>query len=1640
MNQAAPLDLVDHISTFADTGNSYAAYPLLDALRADPRPEAQSLAVRMVRHLGGNRLSDAIGLRLWRKHPNHPEAMVVYARILADRKGPYRGWRWMESACIPDDAPPAVLAEWHASRATLAGALRDWETATSLFSAALSLASEDPWIHVLQAHVFERQDRYDEAIAACLEALRLYPSHRAAIQGLAHLHTLTGNDAEAIRLLQTASANMQSADVEAQLFGLLSEHRHFDEAAAALTRCRTYTPLADKGWRRWLDAQEVDNLLARKQFDEAAHRCGALNEPFYVDIRARLAEPASNTDLQRVQLDVGFVRQHHLTCAPATLSALSHYWGYAAEHLEIAEQICYDGTPASSERAWAERNGFFVQEFTVDWPVTRALIDAGVPFTLTTEFTNAGHLQAVIGYDALRGTLLIRDPSQRIYAEHYAVTLFSQHRASGPRGMLMVPSKERHRLNGITLPDAADWDSYYTIIRALEAHNRGAADAAAQAQQSRAPDHWLTLRGLRALAHYDGDLTRALALTDQSIEHFGDHPSLLLHRQQLLATIGTRREALDAAQAAVAKHPWNPPLLTRLSRLLSDDARQIPEAIDYASRALRVNINESEAWRAMADALWLSGDKADALVHYRIAACLHPHSEDLAITYCQACFGLGKMDQGLAFLQARIDQLGGQSSAPSISAFGQFDMLGRTNEAFALLENALQQRPNDETLRLFYAEKALAYAQPEKARALLAGRTGQARHAEQLRVEALIARHEGRIDDAWVAVSAACEREPLHIPLRRMAADIRAQQSGRAAAVQFLKDACAQHPTYLALYEALLEWMAEAPATESEAIIRQALALHPHYAFMQRELANNLASQRKLEDAWSVAREAQALAPRHASTYAMLGGLYLTAGDVHEAQQQFREALLLNIDHGYALHRLVTTCNSHQARREALAFIASQLEEQSTQGDPIFTYQVLARHTLPDDELEGELRALHTRRPELWQTWAALAVQLIDTNQFAAAQTLLDGAIDRFPLMPRLHYELARLATNQGDFPRARTTVQRALQLSPSWTWALRLAVHLAMNEPGQLEAGLALVAAPRSRCEENPEGHVLRARLLWKLDRRDEALAQVETALHRWPAHTEAWDFFIDAARQMERAHYVAEFTAELARQRPDNIDVLIRQADHAATLDDALAAVDKATAINPLHQPAYIARINALNRHGRFAEALETVHSTPWGQHTPTAILRCGPRLHWQHGDTDKAITALQQLLKSEVNSFDMWRELADWTFSAKRHDECLAAAREMVRIDSTVAVGYGYLGHGLRERGETASAIEALRTAFELDPFYVYAGLALTDLLLASDWNAAKQVLVTLRANVPGPAVALREIQYAVRAGDKEGAAAPLAEIVRVSEHDAGTFDKAVEALPRGSWRELLFQATEQASLCGEVSEAAARYWLEREFDVAHPAFLDKVEPYLKADHHQRFKIAVINCATAVRMFQHVSALVAQYSREMRANAECWALVGYAYLEAKRFQEVVDWMHDWQRADAPWWALDNLAVALRTDGRHGLANQVSEMSHGKEPRSPDAMVWLACDAARHGQTRTLLAWLERVRPMKMRPYYQGLHQVLEGYCAAATTGKAAPLRTALRQWEFASRKQSTLADLMVDVRRRWIQDAPTSWERFSRVLRLI
>src|SRR5262249_10849463 len=163
-----------------------------------------------------------------------------------------------------------------------------------------------------------------------------------------------------------------------------------------------------------------------------------------------------------------------------------------AEHVEIAAAICYDGTPAHSERRWAEEHGWSVREFTVTWESAVALLDRGVPFTLTFVEPTFSHLQGCIGYDSVRGTLLIRDPYLRNFMEYGEEWFLKRSAASGPRGMALVPKQQAHLLDGLGLPDAELHDELDRLQAALEAHDRDRARQTFEAMRQRAPDHRLT--------------------------------------------------------------------------------------------------------------------------------------------------------------------------------------------------------------------------------------------------------------------------------------------------------------------------------------------------------------------------------------------------------------------------------------------------------------------------------------------------------------------------------------------------------------------------------------------------------------------------------------------------------------------------------------------------------------------------------------------------------------------------------------------------------------------------------------------------------------------------------------------------------------------------------------------------------------------------------------------------------------------------------------------------------------------------------------------------------------------------------------------------------------------------------------------
>ena len=416
--------LLDTVRELSWRGRYLDAQALLPQLQALPDVSAAIHAARIVGHLGARRDSEARVMRLWRAHRDDAQVLVEMARALAYRRGPFRAWRLMQARPLPATAGADVVADWHSLRAYVLGSLRDFDGAERAHREALELDRGEAWLHVEWAYVCEQRDAYAEAVEAAEHALALRPGYRAALQALAHLYTLVGRDADALALFAKSVAESQSGGLAIQLLELQVEHGEHAAAARTLADVERFSPLADKALRQWMHARRADLALALGRAAEARDEAQRAGGEFYDRLAARLAEPAATA--RRVVLPVGFVRQHAVTCAPATLATLSRYWGHEAAHLDIAEKICYDGTPNHSERHWSEDQGFVTREFTVDWDTACKLLDAGVPFTLTTVYTASAHLQAVIGYDALRGTLLIRDPFKRTHNEFDAAALFDR--------------------------------------------------------------------------------------------------------------------------------------------------------------------------------------------------------------------------------------------------------------------------------------------------------------------------------------------------------------------------------------------------------------------------------------------------------------------------------------------------------------------------------------------------------------------------------------------------------------------------------------------------------------------------------------------------------------------------------------------------------------------------------------------------------------------------------------------------------------------------------------------------------------------------------------------------------------------------------------------------------------------------------------------------------------------------------------------------------------------------------------------------------------------------------------------------------------------------------------------------------------
>ena len=498
-----------------------------------------------------------------------------------------------------------------------------------------------------------------------------------------------------------AAIDGQCGSVRLQLAMMLKQREQFADAENLLQDIERFFPLADpmRDGRPKQDSllASLAAIRADLAFDagdarRSVQQARLANSKFYDATADHVAENFSTG--KRVKLDVPFVRQDHMTCAPATLAMLSGYWQVAVDHDHIVDAICYDGTAAVDQRLWAEKNGLVAKEFRVTEESSQQLIDAGIPFAVTTVEAGSAHIQVVCGYDSRKGIWLIQDPGSWFVGEGRIEGLLEEYAWTGPRGLVLIPQSHEEQLRKLQLPEVEQYDSQHDLAVALRQHDRDRAESIVQSLRQWNPQHRQTLWAQAALARYDFNSPAELEAIGQLSKMFPESEALLLSETGLLAHLDQSTQVIERLRAAIDSREVGAETHLRLASMLEDEA-DAEEAHRLVWKVLRYAPNNWGGLTAEAQRMWKEKQRDSALELFRLAALSSEANESAARNYLQAARQLGQEEGVLEHLRLRFERNGRASGQPAITYAAALEQSFETDKAIEVLKQALELRPED---------------------------------------------------------------------------------------------------------------------------------------------------------------------------------------------------------------------------------------------------------------------------------------------------------------------------------------------------------------------------------------------------------------------------------------------------------------------------------------------------------------------------------------------------------------------------------------------------------------------------------------------------------------------------------------------------------------------------------------------------------------------------------------------------------------------------------------------------------------------------------------------------------------------------------------------------------------------------------
>ncbi len=1553
-------------------------------------PSAATLGRRLMRKLGAPALADAALLSAYRASPRDPRVVVEVAWHVLQARGPLATRDWLATRQISCDGETAN--ELRELEVDVLVELRDFSAAERALARWVELGGDDAEQELCRSALFARADRHEDALACTTRALEAHPGHHRLTLQCAQLTASMRGGVAAIELLDRAMRDAQAASLAQMLLVLArgeGDHGRVLQACEALPRL---LPLAPPERFAELPVIRAEALRIEGRREAALQALGASTDPAAETLRGLLVD--AQADVRPVRLDVPFVLQEELGCVPATLTVLSRFFGRAADHVELAERICYAGTPAHAERAWAEGQGYVVREATLTWASATALVDRAIPFVLTTFVPGAGHAQAVIGYDRARRTLLLRDPSVPLVIEVEADELVRAQRHSGPRTMIMVPAERASDLEGVPLEDAALYDLLHETERALAAHDRPSAERAASRLAESAPGHRLARAARRALAAYDDDPATLLALAEEALSQDVDDDLARLDRLLGRAAVSPRNERLEALEEATQRDGASAVFFAMYAAELVSDRRESRRARRLARRALAMSHAAPRAFAALATAAWGDGDAARALDLTRFAACLDSTSDERAWAYFGASRRCRRESEALELLRDRAARLTPRSGGPALVLADALEDMGDGAAAVVTLERAAIERPGDGTIELARARRALAEGDVVTARARVEAARGRVDDSVFARAEAeLIVAEGGSADDqlrAWERVSAA---SPLAVDAAANVSLLLRRTRGVEAALAHVRAVCARFPHHRPLARLHLSMLRDAPFEQRVAALRGFIRVEPRDAWAHRELALALSDADKRDDASAASEAAADIAPAAIETHLTRAAVAERRGDTSSARASYQHALAIDPEHAMAVARFVDL--TPPAERPSLLHAAFEhLERVSVTGAGLEALYDVAAQSTPAWWLDRVVATLRERRPELPAVWRMSIRHAIAWSSPEVAMAIASDAAARFPFSAEIGLDAAEACSVGGDRAKTVEHLRRVVELDPTLLEATFRLASL-MEADGLREATDALLARAYRRTKMDSAVALTMMRI--RANRGDTvgAFADVAELLRREPELDAAWQLLssiadtspalavaaVEAGSGVGAANLEsASIQASLAFMlldlgRPQEAHVVLQHAAERGLRSDDLR---DATAV-------------ALVRLGYAPLALQTLATE--GEPSPALALRRA----WVYaagGNLGGAIEELRRLLDRERAFVPGWDYLVDCALDAQWVDLANHAARQLVALAPLSGSAQLKLARALHAAGDRAGTKSALARVLERDASPSVARDLFAMAAEERDVPLATRAAAVVQAKTSAALRASIDVRLELLRGAVDAALDRFAGACRDPAADEGDLGEAYAALELAGAAGPADAIVSAAVAEPGASAAVGAVWVRCGVREGRAFGTRLLERDARSAAGRRAAEVLFDVYATSPDKDGTSALISTLRHWLCSDDVTWAAPLRALVAQKRYVRAMVWGRAWRvHREAPSDAFELLVVANAAWSLRARAHELA--LHGVAQATGDGggslRAWLAFDAAVRGRVENAAAELAIVDRSPLSEVARCLAVMTRALLAVETTPRS-------------------------------------------------